>query len=165
MYLRLLIAAGCALAAVPAQADDFSISTGVDVSTGDYGDVEDTDILYVPVSLRYRTGGLSVQAVIPYISVDGPGDVVPGDGGAILTDNCARIQFTRPALFDRFCSEDVAPLEDRSGSASGLGDIVLVGSYSLPETVTGDFDVTFEGRIKLPTADADEALGTGETDG
>lgn len=166
MTMRFIAAMCCAAFAMPANAGELSLSTGVDFSSGDYGDTRDTDILFVPVSARYRTGDVSFQLVIPYISVDGPGDVVPGDGGPILTDNCARIQFTRPQLFERFCSAEEAPIDDNtSSSASGLGDIVLGASYTLPAAMTGDFGITFEGRVKLPTADKDDALGTGETDG
>ena len=47
----------------------------------------------------------------------------------------------------------------RSGSASGLGDIVLSAAYSAyynPATTLG-MDLT--GKLKLPTADESKALG------
>ncbi|MEM9289115.1 MAG: transporter [Pseudomonadota bacterium] len=145
-------------------AQSVSLSAGVDYSSGDYGTDDKTDILFAPISARVSFGDFTLRASIPFLSVDGPGDVIPGDGGPILTDTCARIQFTRPALFERFCQEEDTLALGDDGSASGLGDIVLGVSYTLPEEITGDFGLTFEGRIKLPTADEEQALGTGETD-
>ena len=52
----------------------------------------------------------------------------------------------------------------RSGSASGLGDIVLsatYGAYYDPATTLG-LDLT--GKMKVPSADESEGLGTGEPD-
>lgn len=39
----------------------FRISTGVDYSTGDYGDVVDTDIVYVPVTGKLIWGDFTAR--------------------------------------------------------------------------------------------------------
>ncbi|MEM9880949.1 MAG: transporter [Pseudomonadota bacterium] len=147
-----------------AHAQAASFTAGADYSTGDYGADEDTDIIFVPVSARLRWENVSVRISVPYLSVDGPGDVIPGDGTPIVTDRCASIQFTRPVLFERFCQTEENTASGDDGQSSGLGDIVVAASYALPADITGDFGITFEGRVKLPTADVDAALGTGKTD-
>jgi len=158
------LGAAC-LCASAASAQDLSLTAGADYSTGDYGADEKTDIIFVPISARLRWENFSARISVPYRSIAGPGDGIPGDGTPIITDRCANIQFTRPVLFDRFCQpQNTAEPENDNGQSSGLGDIVLAASYTLPAALTGDFGLTFEGRVKLPTADVDAALGTGKTD-
>jgi hypothetical protein len=117
------------------------ITTGVDFSSGKYGAEESTDMLYIPLTFKYGTDKWSSGLTIPYISLESPGDVVIGPDGTPI------------------------PIPGGgSTSESGLGDIttsftwfVYPGTETLPIV-----DVT--GRIKLPTADKDKGLGTGEID-
>ncbi|HET9627853.1 MAG TPA: hypothetical protein VFP14_00030, partial [Novosphingobium sp.] len=53
------------LAATPALAEDgLTATTGIDWSKGDYGTGQDTEILIVPFSLRYKTGDLRMSATV-----------------------------------------------------------------------------------------------------
>lgn len=64
------------------------VSTGVNYSEGDYGDVADTRVVSVPVSVRYKRGGFSLRVSVPYVTIEGPGSLLdtpqgrdPGFGG------------------------------------------------------------------------------------
>jgi hypothetical protein len=78
----LLLSSGAAFAdepaAQPAQEDPgvWRLSTGVNYSEGDYGDVEDTKVVSVPVAVKYKRGGFSVRVSVPYVHVDGPGSLL-----------------------------------------------------------------------------------------
>ncbi len=78
-------AAGQSLAspAVERRADPFTVSasTGIDYSSGDYGQAGTTEILVVPFTLRAKAKRVSFTATIPYLRIDGPGGVVIGAGG------------------------------------------------------------------------------------
>jgi len=52
----------------------------------------------------------------------------------------------------------------RSGSASGIGDCFVNLSYQILEQDEMKPEISFHGGIKLPTADEDKGLGTGEVD-
>src|SRR5258705_1572146 len=54
----------------------FTLGTGFDYTTGKYGTSEKTEILYVPLSGKYETGPWTFRAVVPYIRITGPGNVV-----------------------------------------------------------------------------------------
>ncbi len=123
-------------------ADDIEIklSTGFDYSKGDYGDVDDTEIWYFPATAKASMGDWSAKLTVPYLRIKGPGVVVGGGGGGVQQT-----------------SRTIVTTE------SGLGDVV--GSL----TYTIDFEpyetyVDLTGKVKFPTADEDEGLGTGETD-
>jgi hypothetical protein len=122
----------------------FSLSTGVDYSTGDFGADEDTDITYVPVTAKYDTDRWFLRLTVPYLRIRGPGQVVLGPDG------------------------DPLPIQEGGGrrrtTEDGLGDIVAGATYNvLPPTETGlIFDIG--AKIKFPTADEDKRLGTGEED-
>jgi hypothetical protein len=108
-------------------------------STGDYGSTIDTRITTLEATARYEIGRMVYRASVLWLTVKGDTGVIPGIGQARGT-----------------------PV--RSGSASGLGDIVLSAAYSAyydPATTLG-LDLT--GKVKLPTADESEGLGTGELD-
>jgi hypothetical protein len=122
-----------------AQEGELRLGGGFHYSTGDYGSTIDTRITTLEATARYETGRMVYRASVPWLSVKGDTGVIPGIGQA-----------------------SGAPA--RSGSASGLGDIVLSAAYSAyydPATTLG-MDLT--GKVKLPTADESEGLGTGEPD-
>lgn len=136
--------AALALAANPAQAEDYwQFSLGADYSTGDYGDEADTDMLAVPVGVKYQGGNVWFRASVPYVHIKGPEGVVPGDGG-------------------------VSPGNSGGGgevvtdTRSGIGDVNLAAGYTLPIGDATWFDVI--GKVKLPTGSKSKFIGTGTTD-
>jgi hypothetical protein len=137
------VAAGLAILAVPATAQDgsdyFQLGTGIDYSSGDYGEVDDTTMLAVPVSARLQSGDFSLRASVNWLSIKGPDGVIPGDGGVTPGSGAGTVS-----------------------RRSGIGDVNLAATYSLPVSDTTYFDIT--GKVKLPTADEAKFLGTGTTD-
>jgi hypothetical protein len=116
------------------------LSTGFDYSSGDYGSDETTSILYIPVTARYETDNTLLKLTVPYLSIETDGGVLVGGPDVIGSGSGGQLD------------------------ESGLGDIVLgVTYYLLPETPRRPaLDVT--GKIKIPTADEEKQLGTGELD-
>jgi hypothetical protein len=116
-------------------------SIGASFTTGDYGQDDDTDILYVPFALRYEADPVVLRLTVPYIRIRGPGDVVGGTEGAVIVGSGAGGRETN----------------------DGLGDVVASATYVLyPSNELPVFELT--GKVKFPTADEDEGLGTGEYD-
>lgn len=132
-----------ALAGTPVMAQDsgtsFQIGTGIDYSSGDYGEAIDTKMLSVPVSARLQTGNLTLRASLPYVNIDGPPGVIPGDGGT-----------------------GGGGSGGAAVSRSGVGDLNLGATYSLAIGGGTYFDIT--GKVKIPTANENKGLGTGTTD-
>lgn len=118
----------------------WSVTPGIDYSTGDYGDSDSTDILYLPVSLGYAQGPWSAKVTLSWLQIKGPGSVVGGgDGGVVVGGTDA--------------------IDD-----SGFGDIWAQLSYSVESFPTDYGYIDLTGKVKFPTADEDEGLGTGEFD-
>lgn len=135
------IALACVALAFPAavQADDYvQLGTGIDYSSGDYGEAVDTDLLAIPFSLKVQTGNVTLRASVPYVRVEGPVGVIPGDGGVSGGG------------------------DGTTSTRSGFGDANLAATYSFGLSERTWFDVT--GKVKLPTASESKALGTGTTD-
>lgn len=127
--------------ALAQQDGDWSWSLGFDYSEGDYGDSTDTEILYIPFTARYDTGPWTYRFTLPYVSITGPGNVIP-DIGAIG----GRTATTRRT------------------TESGIGDFVASATYNLmPGGGTAPI-VDLTGKAKLPTASESKGLGTGEMD-
>lgn len=119
------------------QSGNLNLSVGVDYSSGKYRQPVATDITYVPVAARYEWDRWSLKLTIPYVSITGPGNVVPDIGNV---GTASRTRTTQ----------------------SGLGDIILGVTRNVFESGGTAIDLT--GKIKFPTADADKGLGTGKTD-
>lgn len=136
-YTMLLMVVATVLAASHARAAEMRLSVGVDYSTGDYGEPEDTDITYIPVTGRYQTEKWIARLTIPYIRITGPSTVLPEIGPV-----------------------GTAPTPRRT--EEGLGDILFSLSREIYTSETFLLDLT--GRMKLATADEDQGLGTGEND-
>lgn len=140
LALCLAPAATCALGA-----EETILGGGLHYSTGDYGAGADTEITSLAFTAQRETGPWRFKLTVPYLEVTGPGTVIPGVGNV---DN------TNPR---RRGGGGTA-----SGSASGLGDIVGAATYGF---LSGrDFSLDGTARVKLPTADEDQGLGTGATD-
>src|SRR5687768_16498740 len=104
-------------AAAPALGADFgprwSFSTSVNYSVGDYGTDDDTTIVYVPFTLGVRPiERLSLSLTVPYIYQSSEDVVVTAGGVAVKKRGSGTSARTT-----------------RSTSESGLGDILVKGSF------------------------------------
>lgn len=130
-------AASCVLAA-----DE--LGAGVHYSSGDYGAAADTEITSLAFTAQRETGSWRLKLTVPYLEVTGPATVIPGIGN--LGPGNARGRGTTTT----------------QGTATGLGDIVGAATYAF--IARSDFALDGTARVKLPTADEADGLGTGETD-
>jgi hypothetical protein len=127
-------------ASTPSSPTPFSLTTGVDYSSGDYGTGVDTNIVVVPVMARVTSGNFRASATLPWIRINGANIIAGGDGGPIVID-------------------PNAPRTIRKG----IGDLSLSATYAVPEESFG-VGVEFTGRVKLPTGSTTKGLSTGKTD-
>ena len=119
----------------------FMLSTGIDYSSGHYGDVQSTEIVVVPVSLRVRAADwLSLGLSSAWIRVDGPGVVLGPD------------------------NEPLPGFPTARQTRQGIGDLGASATVSLPLGEDTAWSVDLTGRVKLPTASKRRGLTTGKTD-
>lgn len=126
-----------------AQVNDstFTLSTGVDYTSGSYGGDVDIEDVYVPVTATMHTGRVAYRLTVPYISVRAPEGTVFDTGGSPV------------------------PGSGEMTTESGLGDIIA--GATIYDVVTNErlgLAVDLTGKIKFGTADEDKGLGTGEND-
>lgn len=146
MRIQLAIAAlYLALGSVCVAADDdvrWSISSGVDYTSGDYGGPDVIEDTYVPVTAKMETGRLGFRLTVPYLSVRAPsGTVIIGPGGEPVAG-------TGPTRTE-----------------SGLGDIIAgVTLYDALRDDALGLALDLTGKVKFGTANEDKGLGTGEHD-
>lgn len=111
------------------------------LGSGDFGLSRNTDIQYFPVRYEYDNSNWGFQALVPYLKVEGPGAVLINLGGV-----------------------NQAVAGDEVTQESGLGDIVGSVIYHVPATDNSALFLDVRLDIKLPTADENKALGSGELD-
>ncbi|MEQ1688223.1 MAG: hypothetical protein ABL874_06595, partial [Sphingopyxis sp.] len=137
--------------------DPWRLSLGVNYSTGDYDSlIANTEVISVPVALRYHNGGFSLKVSVPYVHVSGPGSLLdtPQGGGTGESDEGGDEE--------EGAELGTTPIAPTMLTRSGLGDVALTASYSFP---LGDhFYLDATGRVKLPTASQIKRLGSGEVD-
>ncbi|MFZ5609162.1 MAG: transporter [Pseudomonadota bacterium] len=136
----------------------WSFSAGLDYSNGDYGSDSETEIWYAPVSAEMVVGNLRLRATVPWIAVEGTGDVVGGTAGPIVRRHGDGMGggMTPPP-------PPPTPQPDPIVTAqSGVGDIVLQAGYSFGGGALPWVEII--GKVKLPTASASQNLGSGKTD-
>lgn len=142
--IALLLGIGTICAGPMAYAQSFSVSAGAEFTTGDYGGGTDTDVFYAPLSLGLDADDWSFRASIPYLELSGPG-IFLGEDLPLVRDVRAPV---------RMANEDV----------SGFGDLSLRVTKTTRLDSGGKWELDLTGRVKLPTADENDGLGTGETD-
>src|SRR5258708_5907659 len=125
---------------------ELSLGAGVNYSTGKYGTSAETKIVSVPFNVRYDTDLWTFKLTVPYLSVTGPANVIPGVGSFDSSGRPRRRAFAGTT------------------TESGLGDTVASATYNAYYDSTSKRGLDLTGRLKLPTAEADKGLGTGSTD-
>lgn len=120
----------------------FSWTSGLDFSSGNYGSANTTEIWYVPLTGRLETGDWQFKLTVPYVRIKSP------SGGVII-------------------GYDANGTPIRSGAGvpvveSGLGDVAIAATYGLVARPNVLVDVT--GKAKFGTASVSKGLGTGEND-
>lgn len=123
-----------------AQAQDVTAIAGGGISTGDYGSSRSTTMANASVGARWKSGGTTVSASIPFISIDTPGIVFSGFDGTPLV-----------------------MLPDAGGrrrTHSGVGDPTLSVSQDVP---VGSFNVRGTARFKIPVQGFND-ISTGQLD-
>lgn len=118
-----------------------TLGIGAYFAKGDYGATEPTEILYFPVSYALDAGQWGIRIQVPRLEVNGLGNVLVNVGGV---------------------TRAVAGTE--SSTSRGLGDVITSLVYRMPPMSSSAPAIDFRLDVKLPTADEDEGLGTGETD-
>jgi len=139
--MRRALVAACGLVAIAAQAQErpLSLGAGLHYSSGDYGTGSTTKITTLAGTARYETGPWVYKATLPIIEVSGASTVVPGLG---RTRGGAAPQRTE----------------------TGLGDIVLSATHATYYDKASRLGLDLGAKVKLPTADEQKGLGTGEPD-
>lgn len=132
----------CGVMPLPANAGETSLTLGAEYSSGDYGAATTTRMWYFPATLKYETERFMLSLTIPFIAVEGTGNVVASGG----RQGMPRTTTTQA-----------------STTESGLGDIELAASRMLTRTDDG-WRLDLGGRIKFGTADEQDNLSTGEDD-
>ncbi len=130
---------GAATASADQENSLWQVGSSISFLTGDYGEEDDTDMWYVPLGVkRYFSKG-DVALIVPYV------DISLGGGATFVGDGVVAV----PGGVD---------------GGSGIGDIILKGRYyaTQQENLWPFIDVG--AGLKLPTADEDKGLGTGEAD-
>jgi len=128
--------------AAAAHAEGLTVTTGVEYSSGKYGDTQKTEMYNVPVTGKYETGLWTFRVSLPLVRVTGPGNVV-------------RV------------GDDVVTLPGGSTerhTETGLGDLTASAFYNVLDERTSEIGLDLGAKVKLGTADEDKGLGTGEND-
>jgi hypothetical protein len=152
--LTMIVAAMAAAGIANAGEGNTSVGVGIDYSSGKYGGDVTTEILSIPVSARTTRGNWSFRASLPWIRVSGDPDVLPTLGAV---DNLNPVGRGRSGIIGNPSEE-----QTESGTASGLGDLTLGATYSVPTGSALGLDLGVN--AKIATADEDKALGTGAND-
>ena len=156
-------------------------STGINFSKGDYGEIEDTEVFSVPVSLTYRNGNFKVRVSMPWVHIDGPGSLLQtpegrdGGGGGSDSDNSGSGNASSGSGSSGSGSSGSGSSGSSGGTVvstngvtlannrrSGIGDVNVAMTYSFD--LGGDFYFEPTTKIKLPTASVTKRLGTGQVD-
>ncbi|MCY4266237.1 MAG: transporter [Gammaproteobacteria bacterium] len=137
----LLIASPFLQAQESARGGQHALSLAAYRSGGSFSLDLDTNILFLPVRYEYDQGNWGFQLSVPYLEVDGPGSVLVNLGGV---------------------NRVVAPTWARK--ESGVGDVLTTVVYRVNPLAASLPFIDLRLDVKIPTADEQKGLGTGETD-
>jgi hypothetical protein len=141
------------------QDEDWQVGLSAYYSSGTYGSGSRTDILSIPLSIRRMFQDGDVTLIIPYLSVTGDCNVTLLSGVPNRTGGtCPTRTVTRNGRATQTRTTNTRTTE------SGIGDVLLQGRYYVLDEKDWLPTIALIARLKLPTADRDRGLGTGEFD-
>lgn len=123
--------------------EHFQLKIGASYDQGDFGTSDTTRTVFVPVTLKYLGDRFDLGVTASFVHIDTEGRVTLLEGAP-----------TRTAT-------------GRRQTQSGIGDTVIRGRLFLfddPGPGSPLPSVSPFAKVKIPTADEDKGLGTGETD-
>jgi len=166
MFTTLLWGAAEVRGEESAGAADFSAEIGVAIGRfeGDYGLDEDTTVDIVSGELRWFLPRGEIQVSVPYVSLDGPGDIRLVGGQPVPGFQFPRLPVTPPIGGPGGGPDEGGETVVEPRRESGLGDITVQGEYYLLSGTVQRPWVIGLARVKLPTGDDARGLGTGKTD-
>jgi len=124
-----------------------AVSFGVDTSSGDYGQTDDTRVVFAPVSIDITRRSFRAALSVAYATIDGPADIFLLDSGPVGRQ-------------DRGPAAPVASTE-----RSGITDLSVEIGWTLPPDPLSAWVIDFSAGVSLPTGDEDKGLGSGSMDG
>lgn len=119
-----------------------TLSAGVDLTSGNYGKNEPTDVSALQLGAKYESGRWVYRLAVPYMRISGPSNVVGVGADSVVLPG---------------------EVGDRR-SVSGLGDVVAGATYNLVGGGNATYIVDLGAKVKLATADEGKGLGTGKND-
>lgn len=126
------------------QTEGMSVSVGLEFDSGDYGTTDTTDTWRIPVGVAYTKDAFFAGANISYIEAESTGTIIINSSrsrmGGVTTTSTTRTK------------------------TSGLGDLNLYAGYNFPAIGSGKINYSLSLHLKLPTANENKGLGTGEQD-
>ena len=145
----------------------WQISSNPSYSRGDYGTKVTTSVFYLPLAVKrlFSFGELSVTVPFVSITTDGSVTFVGGDRSGGGGSNSGSGSSNSGSGSSGQSEDDDTTTTTKKKTESGLGDVTLAGRYYLLDEQDWIPSVNLTGRVKLPTADEDKGLGTGEFDG
>jgi hypothetical protein len=175
--IAVIAASLCVAAHARADEGRWSFSSGAEYTNGDYGEAQDTTIIIAPFSFGYRTDRWGARITVPYVSIEGPGTIVPGSSGSAaggaggLSGLVGGVGGLLDGLLDGLLGGDGPPggadAPDPAATPvtikeEGLGDITVALS-GVPFRTDSGTRLTLGARVRIPTADADRFLGIDDT--
>ncbi len=121
-----------------AAADGTRLSLGLYASSGDYGTPDTTEIRMLSLGLKHQRGPWTFKLTLPWLRIEGASNVLP-DGTTTGGSSANRRR-------------------------EGMGDVIASVGRRLFYDRQRRLGASLRAKVKLPTADADRALGTGEPD-
>ena len=140
-----------AIGTSPGDKGVWSLSTGGSYSRGDYGDIAETEVISVPVSLKYRRGNWRFKVTVPWVHISGPGSLLQTpegrDSGSGVNTFTADQQFSGSGSSTSGTGSSGSGSSGTSGSGSsgsdssggsdsagGSGSSGIVGGVIVPST-------------------------------
>lgn len=128
---------GDATAVEPDGVGPWRATSAVSVTHGDYGTGTDTTVTELSETVKYQGSRGEVGVTVPYLF---------REGGGVTAGESRRARETIPS------------------DAEGLWDVQVIGRSYWVEEAGARPAIDLKGRVKVPTADEDEGLGTGRPD-
>lgn len=149
-------------------------------SHGNFGTNTTSEFIYAPFSIRRLFSKGDISLVIPSVTAitdgrttvvgntafridDNSGSNSGSGGGGRSDDNCRRDNSGSGNNNDVPCGTTTR-IAGQKVTTTGIGDVILRGRYYLVEEQDYVPLIAVTARLKLPTANASQGLGTGELD-